>query len=106
MTKLISLTEKYIPSKMKSTRYNLPWFNTSLKRLNRKVQRLYNVWKKSKTVSDKTKYRNTRKIYKTQLNKAYYDYINNLIATPSSRQLEKFERFVKSKRQDKHITVR
>ena len=50
----------------------------------------------------RTKYRNTsRKIYKKQLNKAYYEYINNLIETPSSDQPEKFWRFVKSKRQDK-----
>ena len=99
-SKLISLTEKYIPSKMKPTRYNLSWFNTSLKRLNRMVQRLYNVQKKSKTVSDRTKYRDTRKIYRKQLNKTYYDYINNLIETPSSDQPKNFWRFVKSKRQD------
>ena len=49
----------------------------------------------------RTKYRNTRKIYKKQLNKAYYEYINNLIETPSSDQPKKFWRFVKSKRQDK-----
>ena len=49
----------------------------------------------------RTKYRNTsRKIYKKQLNKAYYEYINNLIETPSSDQPKKFWRFVKSKRQD------
>ena len=29
----------------------------------------------------RTKYRNTCKIYKKQLNKAYYEYINNLIET-------------------------
>ena len=48
----------------------------------------------------RTKYRNTCKIYKKQLNKAYYEYINNLIETPSSDQPKKFWRFVKSKRQD------
>ena len=92
-TKLISLTEKYIPSKRKPTRYNLSWFNTSLKRLNRMVQRLYNVQKKSKTVSDRTKYRDTRKIYRKQLN-------NSTPSSPSSDQPKNFWRFVKSKRQD------
>ena len=48
----------------------------------------------------RTKYRNTCKIYKKQLNKAYCEYINNLIETPISDQPEKFWRFVKSKRQD------
>ena len=48
----------------------------------------------------RTKYRNTCKIYKKQLDKAYYEYINNLIETPISDQPEKFWRFVKSKRQD------
>ena len=48
----------------------------------------------------RTKYRNTCKIYKKQLNKVYYEYINNLIETPISDQPKKFWRFVKSKRQD------
>ena len=85
---------------MKSTRYNLPWFNSSLKRMSRKIQRLYNVQKKSKTVSDRTKYRNTRKIYRKQLDKAYHNYINNLIETPGPDQPKKFWKFVKSKRHD------
>lgn len=62
--KLFSLMEKYIPSKVTSTRYNLPWFNQSLRKLNREVQRLYNVQKGSKLDHDRPKYRHARKIYK------------------------------------------
>ena len=104
--KWASLTEKSIPSKAKSTRYNLLWFNPSLKRLYRRFQRLCNVQKKSKAVSGRTKYRNTLKIYKKKFNEAYYDYfINNLIETPSSDQPKKFWRFVDSKRQDSKTLI-
>ena len=44
---------------------------------------------------NRTKYRNTCKIYKKQLNEIYHDHINNLIETPSSDQPKKLCRFVK-----------
>ena len=44
---------------------------------------------------NRTKYRNTCKIYKKQLNEIYHDYINNVIETPSSDQPKKLCRFVK-----------
>ena len=49
---------------------------------------------------NRTKYRNTCKIYKKQLNEIYHDYINNLIETPSSDQPRNFADLLKSKRQD------
>lgn len=44
--KSFSLVENYIPVKYTSTRYNPPWFNQTLRKLNRRVQRLYNVQKR------------------------------------------------------------
>lgn len=44
--KLFSLVENYIPVKYTSTRYNSPWFNQTLRKFNRRVQRLYNVQKR------------------------------------------------------------
>ena len=40
--------DKHIPSRTKTTRYNLPWMNRELKRLIRKKQRSYNKARKSK----------------------------------------------------------
>ncbi len=40
------ILDKHVPTKMTSTRYNLPWFNRQLKRMCRCKQRLYNkAWK-------------------------------------------------------------
>ena len=98
--KLSTLMEKYIPAKMSSSRHNLPWFTSNLKRLNRKVQRLYNVQKRSGLECDKRKLRQTRKAYKQKLNKAYRDYISNLLQSPQEEQPKIFWKFGKSKRQD------
>ena len=77
-SQIVSLMEKHIHSKITSTRYNLPWYNQNLKKLNRKVQRLYNVQKHSYRGEDKAKHRHTQKVYKQKLNTAYWDYVNNL----------------------------
>ena len=45
--------KEYIPDKMSCHRHNLPRFTSSLKKLNRKVQRLYNVQKRSGLECDK-----------------------------------------------------
>ena len=71
--------EKYILFEYTSTRYNLSWFNQTLRKLNRKVQRLYNVQKCTKSDLNRTKYRHARKIYKQSLNKSYWEYINVLL---------------------------
>ena len=98
--KLSTLMEEDIPAKMSSSRFNLPWFTSSLKKLNRKVQRLYNVQRKSGLECDIRKFKQTRKAYKQKLNKVYGDYINNLLESSQKEQPKKFWKFVRSKRQD------
>lgn len=99
-SKLLALVARYIPNKLSSTRYNLPWFNRKLRKLNRKVQRLYNAQKQTQSESDKVKYRQTRRAYKRKLNESYWKYINDLLDSSISEQPKRFWSFVKSKRQD------
>ena len=47
-----TLMDKHIPTKKSTTRHNLPWFNHRLRRMNRKLQRLYNKQRKSQLKSD------------------------------------------------------
>ena len=42
---LTDIINKYIPSRTSSSRFNLPWMNTTLRRMCRKKQRLYNTAK-------------------------------------------------------------
>ena len=99
-SKLLALVARYIPNKLSSTRYNLPWFNRKLRKLNRKVQRLYNAQKQTQSESDKVKYRQTRRAYKRKLNESYWKYTNDLLDSSISEQPKRFWSFVKSKRQD------
>ena len=45
---LTNAIEEHIPSKMLSSRWDVPWLNNDLKRLIRKKQRVYNKAKKTK----------------------------------------------------------
>ena len=53
---IMSTMDKYVPSKSTSIRYNLLWMNTTLKRMVRKKQRLYNKAKKSHKKKDWDEY--------------------------------------------------
>ena len=68
-THLFSSMEKYIPSKMSTTRYNTPWFNRNLHRMRRNQQRLYKRAKHSGNNRLWEKYR-VIEISRRQYNKA------------------------------------
>ena len=42
-----NVTDKYIPSKLSSSRYNLPWMNSQLKRLIRRKERAFHTAKRT-----------------------------------------------------------
>ena len=50
-----------IPNKLTSSRYNLPWFSRSLRRLPKSKKRAYNKAKKSGKDTDWKKFRSLRK---------------------------------------------
>ena len=57
-TKLMTVIDEHIPTKLSSNRRNLPWFERSHRRLCRKKQRLYSKAKKSGKQNDWDNYRN------------------------------------------------
>ncbi|KAI8510107.1 hypothetical protein Bbelb_125350 [Branchiostoma belcheri] len=59
--KMKDTMNKHIPSKITSSRYNLPWFNRNLRRHCRKKQRLYNKAKKTGQEEDWNKYKRVKK---------------------------------------------
>ncbi|XP_072021445.1 uncharacterized protein [Amphiura filiformis] len=97
---LMQLTEKYIPSKYSSTRFNLPWFSPALRRQSRKLQRLYNKQCKSKNPEDSKLFKSARKAYKRNLNKAHNEYISAMLEEDLQQNPKKFWKYVKSKRTD------
>ena len=73
------MMDKNIPSKTTSIRHNLPWLNSSLKRMIRKKQRLYNKAKCTKKRKDWNKYNSHKKETLKALRKARWNYINNML---------------------------
>ncbi|XP_072033764.1 uncharacterized protein [Amphiura filiformis] len=76
-TNLSDLMTKHIPKKRVTTRHNLPWFSTKLKRMHRKLRRLYNHQRKTKSVDDEKKFKEYRTKYKKELRHAQMSHIHD-----------------------------
>ena len=77
-----------IPSKWTSSRYNLPWFNHSLKHLARHKQRLYNKAKTSGKHNDWKAFHVARKLMHDRLKETRNAYISDyLVACVASVSL-------------------
>ena len=73
--------ERNIPSKQLKPQRNAPWLNAELRKLVRKRRRL---WKQAKSSGDHAKwvkYKRLSNSVKDQLNKAYWNYLNDLTAS-------------------------
>ena len=99
-TKIVTLMEKYIPTKMSSQRHNLPWFNRRLKCKKRKLQRLYNKHKISKSDHDEAAFKSYRSNYKKEIRHAQGHYIRNTMSDNLHQNTKQFWKIVKSKRVD------
>ena len=71
------IMDSCIPSKWTSSRYNLPWFNHSLKRLASRKQRLYNKAKTSGKQNDWKAFCVARKLMHKRLKEARKAYISD-----------------------------
>ena len=72
-----------------------------LKRSCRKKQKLYNRAKKTGKKEHKLQYKEAQKSFQTSLNKAHWNYINNILCTSLEEGNSKpFFKYVRSKRED------
>ena len=96
-----SLMEEHVPSKMTKSRFRTPWLTSSVKRMCRKKQRLFNRAKQSKRKQHWEAYRSHKKATLKALRRGRWDYINNILQLGleegSSRP---FWRYVKAQKQD------
>jgi hypothetical protein len=60
-TGVIDIMDKHIPSKLTSTRYNLPWLNHTLKKMTRKKKKLYDRARKYGRPKDWSKFKAYKK---------------------------------------------
>ena len=100
-TELFDKMDKYIPSKMSSTRRNVPWFNRDLHKMRRKQQRLYNSAKTSGNPRLWEKFREHRKNYNKALRQAENNHIRNLFSQEDNKDNNKaFYKYIKNLRRD------
>ena len=89
-----------IPHKMTSSRYNLPWFDRSLRRQTRAKQRLYNKAKKSRNPAHWSEYRAARKRTQKNLKSAREVYISDFLGDAIEENPKRFWSYIKQLRND------
>ena len=89
------IMDSCIPSKWTSSRYNLPWFNHSLKRLVKRKQRLYNKAKTSGNQNDWKAFRAVRKLMHKRLKEARNAYISDYLGEAIEENPKRFWSYIK-----------
>jgi len=98
---MFSIMNKFIPSRLSSSRKNLPWFSRGLRRQVRKKAKLYNKAKKSGKAEDWARYRTHKKSTERETKKAQWSYVNNELEKGLAENNTKpFWRYVKDKKCD------
>ena len=96
---LNDIMDSCIPTKMTTTRHNVPRINRTLIRLTRKKQRLFNKAKKKKGNEAWSRYKSCKKQVTQQMRKARSDYGNNIIESAfQEADTKPFWKFIRSKR--------
>ena len=98
---LLASMDKHIPSKMSSSRFNLPWVNHSIKREIRKKNRYYKKARKSGTPASWEKFKAQRRTTDRKIRKAHRDYVKDTIGGSLKEDNTKpFWNYLKTKRQE------
>ena len=90
---------KSIPSKKTSSRYNLPWLSSDVKRMCRKKRRLYRKARRSK--DHWAKFYSHQEATRTALRKAHWEYVNSILLDDLDNGNKKsFWSYIKAQKQD------
>jgi len=99
--KLETLIDKFIPSKLTSARYHLPWLSAELKRMTRRKHRLYNKAKKSRKAKHWDDFVKFKKYVRNSIRKAHWDHINGLLMDSlADNNTKPFWNYIKSQKQE------
>ena len=108
-TGLVEAVERFIPSKMTKTKYSVPWIDVTIKRLEKKRNKLYLSVRKSKDPDVKIHYKRFRAHVLKVLRDAYWKYVSNIFTfengssytdTPKPEKIKKFWSFIKCLKKD------
>ena len=97
------MLDKHVPTKLSSSRKNVPWLTPTIRQMCRKKQRLYNRAKKAKKNKDRYwgQYRAHQTSTSKALRKAKWDYINGILQESLKEGNSKpFWRYIYSQKND------
>ena len=97
---IYSSVDSNVPSRYKSTRFNLPWINGTLKRLIRKKNRAFYSAKTDGSHRNWCRYRQLRKQVQKELRKAEQHFLGTTVFDSLTSNPKKFWSFIKQKRRD------
>ena len=96
-----SILDEHVPSKMSKPPQSLPWFNSSLKRMCRKKQRLFNAATRTHKKAQWDRYRAHKKDTLKAVGRSRWSYINDILQFGLDNNDSKpFWCYVRSQRQD------
>ena len=98
MQNLQQIIEDHTPTKTSSTRTHLPWMSSTLKRLIRKKQRLYNRARRYHRDTDWSEYKLMQKEVNFKLKHQHKTYVTNLVS--SSHNRKSLWHYLKTRKQD------
>jgi hypothetical protein len=83
----LDIMNRYIPTKLTSTRYSQPWINREIKQLTRRKNKLFKKHQNNKSSPQWKKYKYLKKIIQRKCRQTYNNHINSMFgedkATPS-----------------------
>ena len=98
---LSELIDKHIPSKISSTRFNLPWLNNTCKRMIRKKHKLYKKAKKTKKTKHMEAFKKIKQETKTALKNTKNEFVNNTLhQSLENKNTKPFWNYIKKQRKD------
>ena len=97
---LESVIEECVPSKLSSSRYNQPWFNSSTKRATRRKARAYRKARRTNRERDWLRFRRLKKESQRQCRSSYNKYIYDIVHSDPGVRNKKLGALIKSKRTD------
>ena len=81
---LTSLTNKFIPLKLSSTRNNLPWVNQKLKRIARQRDRAFQKHRKPGKPSDRKDFLDLKHLFRKSIKLSYQSYLQDILDVASN----------------------
>ena len=96
---IMLIIKKHVPSKLTSTRFQQPWFNTNTKRLINKKKRWFYKMKNSNSENVHNKYKEIKRKTQQACRKAHAEYVNNMINEDEPHN-KKLWAYIRSKRQE------